>query len=95
MLDSMSALIPAICSLTCRDAADIFRRRQAVNHTISGTSANTTSASFHWMVSRMMNAPTSVTREMNRSSGPWWASSTTSNRSLTTRDISCPVRFLS
>ena len=43
----------------------------------------------------MISAPTMVREQMMMFSGPWWASSVTSNRSLTTRLSSTPVRFLS
>ena len=39
--------------------------------------------------------PARVTIEMNTSSGPWWASSLISIRSLTIRDMMAPVLFLS
>ena len=61
----------------------------------SGTLIISTSASLGLMRQRTMNAPASVTNEMNRSSGPWCASSVMSNRSVVTRDMSRPVRFLS
>ena len=73
----------------------MFRLRSATNTMISGTEIISTSASCHLMRHRTMNAPSSVTNEMNRSSGPWCASSVTSNRSVVTRDMSNPVRFLS
>ena len=61
----------------------------------NGTTAKTTRASSHRMVSMTRKAPARVTVEMNRSSGPWWASSVISNRSVVTRLMSGPVRFLS
>ncbi len=80
----------------CRTDAFIMRRRwMMVKPTKMGTTANTTRASFHWMRIIMQNAPVRVTAEMNRSSGPWWASSVISNRSVVARLISWPVRFLS
>ena len=81
--------------LTAREERIIAPRRMATNTTISGTETSSTSASTGSMENRTMNAPTSVTKEMNRSSGPWCANSVMSNRSVVTRDISRPVRFLS
>ena len=71
------------------------RRWMMVKPTKMGTTANTMRASFHWMATIMHSAPMRVTAEMNRSSGPWWASSVISNRSVVARLMSCPVRFLS
>ena len=80
----------------CRTEAAIIRLRwMMVNTTKMGTMANRMRASFHWMVSMTQNAPMRVTVEINRSSGPWWASSVISNRSLVARLMSWPVRFLS
>ena len=42
----------------------------------------------HWMENITARAPMMVTREMNRSSGPWWASSVISKRSVVMRLIS-------
>ena len=47
------------------------------------------------MVHRMMKEPTTLTSEMNRSSGPWWANSEMSIKSLTMRDMMVPVLFSS
>ena len=42
-----------------------------------------------------ISAPIMVTTEVSRSSGPWWASSVSSNRSVVRRLISWPVRLVS
>ena len=55
----------------------------------------TTSASRHSMENRMASAPTIVSVEMSRSSGPWCASSVISNRSVVRRLMSWPVRLWS
>ena len=73
----------------------MWRRRYTVNPATSGTSSAITSASRHCSVNITISEPVSVITEMNRSSGPWCASSTTSNRSPTTRLISEPVRCVS
>ncbi len=95
MADSSCPLIPAMFCFTRTDARTIRRRWMTVKITKMGTMANTMRASFHWMVSIRQKAPMRVTAEMNRSSGPWWASSVISKRSLVARLMSCPVRFLS
>ena len=61
----------------------------------TGIITATTSASSQRMVNMTISAPTIVTMEMNRSSGPWWASSVISNRSFVSRLMSWPVRFWS
>ena len=95
MEDSTSPLMPASLVLTSVEASIIRLRETAVKITKTGITANTTRASCQRMVSMMQNAPRMVTVEMNRSSGPWWASSVISNRSPVTRLMSWPVRFLS
>ena len=88
---SISSLIPATRRLTSLDARIIARRLEVMNSRISGTTQMSTSARLRWMRQSTVKAPSSVTTEMNRSSGPWCASSVTSNRSLVTRLISWPV----
>ena len=67
----------------------------ADSSTESGIKIITTSASRHSVRNMMIKAPTIVTNEMKRSSGPWWASSEISMRSLTIRDMIVPVLLLS
>ena len=95
MLDSMSALMPAMFCFTRRLAWIMFRRLRLTTMRNVGTSSSITRASRHWMVNMMAMAPTRVTPEMNRSSGPWWASSVMSKSSAVIRLIRWPVRFLS
>ena len=76
-------------------AALIWRRRYMTTTMKMGMMRLTTSARRHWMENMTIRAPTMVTAEMNRSSGPWWASSVTSNRSEVRRLISWPVRLRS
>ena len=95
MLDSMSALMPAVVCLTCREARDMLRRLRFTTMKNTGMSTTITRASRHWMVNMMAMAPRMVTPEMNRSSGPWWASSVMSKSSAVMRLIRWPVRFLS
>ena len=93
--DSMAALITPVFCLAAREAALICFLRRSAASSSTGSITSSTSTSSHRMQNITTSAPTMVTREMNRSSGPWWASSVTSNRSLVRRLISCPVRFLS
>ena len=93
--DSISALMAPVFCLAARDAWDIWRRRYITTSRNTGMMQHTTRASRHWMENITARAPMMVTREMNRSSGPWWASSVSSNRSVVRRLISWPVRFLS
>ena len=59
------------------------------------TTAARTSASFQLMRNRNTKEPTILMEEMKRFSGPWWANSEISNRSLTSLLIIWPVLFLS
>ncbi|MNT92118.1 hypothetical protein D3C72_2333430 [compost metagenome] len=62
---------------------------------ISGTMMVVSSASCQCTVNISTKAPMKVITAMNRSSGPWWATSPTSSRSLVTWVISWPVLLLS
>ena len=80
------------------DVKDIFDIRLRMSITTSrkrGIINPTISASRHWIVPITTSAPKMVTPDVSRSSGPWWASSVTSNRSDVSRLISCPVRLRS
>ena len=59
----------------------------------SGSTMATTSASCQQMQNMAIRAPPMVTKLMSRFSGPWWASSVTSNRSVVSRLMSWPVRL--
>ena len=87
-------MAPVFC-LTAREARIMLPRMAISTPRNTGTITATTRASCHWMVNMTISAPTMVTAEMNRSSGPWWASSVISKRSLVKRLISWPVRFWS
>ena len=87
-------MVPVFC-LAAREAALICFRRRSAASSSTGSITSSTSASSQRMQNITISAPTMVTREMNKSSGPWCASSVTSNRSLVRRLISWPVRFLS
>ena len=50
-------------------------RREKLTRMNTGIITATTSVSRHSIVAMTASAPTMVTNEMNRSSGPWWASS--------------------
>ena len=93
--DSISALMAAVLALTFLETALIFRRRMVTTTTKMGRITQTTRASRHSIENITMRAPTMVSTEMIRSSGPWWASSVTSKRSLVSRLISWPVRLRS
>ena len=95
MEDSISALMSAVRLLTSLEVESIRRRLEMTNHRIRGSSTMMTRASFQLSESMSKNAPTMVRMEINRSSGPWWASSEISNRSVVTRLMSWPVRDLS
>ena len=95
MEDSTSPLMPASLAFTSVEARIIRFRLTAVKRMNRGITAKTMRASCHRMVSMTQKAPRMVTEEMNRSSGPWWASSVISNRSPVTRLMSWPVRFWS
>ncbi len=47
------------------------------------------------MVQRIIKAPKMLTMEMKKSSGPWWANSEISIKSLIMRDMMVPVLFSS
>ena len=76
-------------TLPREDRMDIMTNRKM------GTRMPTTRASSQRMVAMTTSAPMMVTEEVSTSSGPWWASSVSSNRSVVRRLISWPVRFLS
>ena len=93
--DSMSALMTAVFFLTRREAVRMALRREKLTRMNTGIITATTSVSRHSIVAMTASAPTMVTNEMNRSSGPWWASSVISNRSVVIRLMSWPVRLRS
>ena len=95
MLDSMAAVMRAVFRLTSTLARRMRKRWLSVNQTPSGNATVSTRASCHWMKNIMMSAPMMLREQISTFSGPWWASSVTSKRSLTTRLSSTPVRFLS
>ena len=84
----MSALIAPVFFFTRREASRIALRRETMIAINTGIMTATTSASRHSIVAMTVSAPTMVTSEMNRSSGPWWASSVISKRSVVMRLIS-------
>ena len=71
---------PRSSSSTTRNIGMMTMMRMAIRHSMRNITAS---------------APTMVMTEMVRSSGPWWASSVSSNRSVVRRLISCPVRLRS
>ena len=73
----------------------MLRRMEKATIRKTGIISATTIASSHRMDTMTTSAPTMVSREVSRSSGPWWASSVRSNRSEVRRLISCPVRLRS
>ena len=93
--DSMPTLMAAVFCFSPREAAVILLRRDMMTAMNTGRMHATTSASRHSMENRMASAPTIVSVEMSRSSGPWWASSVISKRSLVSLLMSWPVRLWS
>ena len=90
-VDSMSALMPAIFSLTCTEDCIMSLRQKITMHTKTGTMTSTTSARRHSTQNMTISAPMMVIVEIRRSSGPWCANSVISNRSPVSRFISLPV----
>ena len=95
IVDSMSALMPAVVCFTRLEVSAMLRRLRNTTTMNRGIRISSTRARRHWMVNMMAMAPTTVTPEMNTSSGPWWASSVMSKSSAVIRLIRWPVRFLS
>ena len=73
--DSISALMAAVRFFTPRETLLIFRRRVMTTISRIGRMTHTTRASRHSIVNMTASAPTIVSREIIRSSGPWCASS--------------------
>ena len=69
-LDSMSALMEAVTRFTAREVSRIRLRFRVATARKMGISTSISRARRHWMVNRMAMAPTTVTVEMNTSSGP-------------------------
>ena len=95
MLLSMAEYISAVLRLTSTFARLMLPRCDSVNHRPSGRITVSTSASRHSIVNITASAPRIVSAQISMFSGPWCASSVTSNRSLVMWLISAPVRFLS
>ena len=92
-LDSMPALISAVFALTAAEAR-IMRPRSSIRISRkTGSTTATTRASCQEMKNMATRAPPMVTKLMSRFSGPWCASSVTSNRSEVRRLMSWPVRL--
>ena len=92
---SIAALISAVFLRSSTLACFMRTRWRAVNHRHGGRITSSVSASSQRMVNMTISAPTSVTVQMMMFSGPWWASSVMSKRSLVTRESSAPVRLWS
>ena len=73
----------------------MFRRWRMPKMTQAGSMIMRTKVNSGLIVSKMTSAPMMVMEQVRMFSGPWWASSTISNRSLVTRASSTPVLFLS
>ena len=89
--DSMPALTSAIFSRERLKAPCMRPRILTANSTMQGTNSATISASQTLTKQSMTTAPAMLINDMKVSSGPWWASSLVSNRSLTMRDMMVPV----
>ena len=88
---SSPALISAISSRVRVKASLISRRMMTENQIINGRNAKIISVSRTLMVQSMINEPISMITDRKRSSGPWWANSEMSIRSLMIRDMMEPV----
>ena len=84
-----------VFSLATAEAWAIRRRMVMATARNTGMVRATTSASCQRMEAITARAPKMVRALVSRSSGPWWASSVSSNRSVVSRDMSLPVRFWS
>ena len=94
-LDSISWLMWPVFCLAALDALAMDRRVIMTTARKMGIITATTRASSQRMDVMTTRAPIMVTAEVSRSSGPWWASSVISNRSVVRRLMSWPVRFSS
>ena len=92
---SISWLMWPVFSLAAAEARDIRPRMVMATVRKMGMVRATTRASCQRMEAITTRAPAMVSALVSRSSGPWWASSVSSNRSVVSRDMSLPVRFLS
>ena len=95
MLDSTAALISPVFFFTSLFAFCIRRRSRMEKARQKGRISTSTMVSFQLMVKRTIRAPAMVMTQVRMFSGPWWASSTISNRSLAIRVIRTPVRWVS
>ena len=84
-----------IFSFAAADARPIRPRMAIATVRNTGMVSATITASCQRMDAITMSAPRMVSTEVIRSSGPWWASSVSSNRSEVSRAISLPVRLRS
>ena len=88
---SRDALITLMRSRERVNAVDIFRRILAEKKTMIGIMENKISVRGTLMLIMIAKEPISITAEINRSSGPWCASSAISIRSVMMRDMIEPV----
>ena len=93
--DSTAVLISAVSCFTPRLACRSRVRSSTTTASTAGTRANSTRASSQRIVSRITRDPIRVSPACSRFSGPWWASSVISKRSVVIRLMSLPVRWVS
>ena len=95
ILFSRLALTAPVSTLVLRNALFILFLWYNVNHTIKGINANINIVRGTLIVHNITNEPISIIIDINKSSGPWWASSEMSIKSLIILDIISPVLLLS
>ena len=92
---STAVLISAVSRFTSRLRARSRSRSRITTASSTGSRRSKISASSQRIVARMTIAPAIVSDAWITVSGPWWASSVMSKRSVVMRDMSLPVRCLS
>ena len=93
MLDSRFAFISAVVSFTFFDVLDKFCLEKTTINIITGMEIITITASSQRIFNNSANEPSMVKTAMEKSSGPWCASSVISKRSVVARAIIFPVLF--
>ena len=84
-------MISDICFLEFFIARLILRLEITVKKMMKGMTANMMRVRVRLMLARMENAPMNINTARKRFSGPWWASSDTSHRSVVSLESRSPV----
>ena len=95
MAVSTLALISAVLTRVSLKALFIMVLVLKAKKIINGSTAKVISVSGKLICASMIKAPIKIISDRNRFSGPWWASSDTSNKSLIIRLMMTPVLFSS